>query len=239
MNILKEVFEQLNIEDSGDKVKKLQEYMSQILFLNESVNLTAIKTEEEFIRKHYVDSLLCVRSREFLGAATVVDVGTGAGFPGVPLAVAFPNKKFILLDSLNKRVKIVNEVCEKLGINNVRGIHGRAEEVARQKDMREAFDICVSRAVANMSTLCEYCMPLVKAGGTFIAYKGPDCSQELEAAGRAIDLLGGKFVRQEGPEDWRIKDLTFDHRLIYIAKVNSTSSKYPRKAGTPSKEPIL
>ncbi len=235
MNNFREIFRKLNISFSPDKEDKLVGYMEEILERNQFINLTAITDRDEFIKKHYIDSLLCVGYDEFKEAKTVIDVGTGGGFPGIPLAIAFPEKKFILIDSLNKRIKIINELCEKLGIHNVKAVHGRAEELARKKDMRDSFDLCVSRAVANMSTLCEYCLPFVKKGGTFIAYKGPDCGEEVKAAAKAIKVLGGVLDREEKPQ---FDELPFEHKLLFIHKKENTGSKYPRKAGTPSKEPI-
>lgn len=235
MTDMMEVFSIPGVEHSDRKQEQLTGYMEEILRLNESVNLTAITDRREFIQKHYADSLLCAELGEFRSAGTVIDVGTGGGFPGVPLAIAFPEKQFTLIDSLNKRIKIVNELCEKLGIANVTAIHGRAEELARKKELREAFDLCVSRAVANMSTLAEYCLPFVKTGGSFIAYKGPDCDDEIREAQRAIDLLGGRLAGDVRPGG---EDMPFDHRLIIIQKEKNTPSKFPRKAGKPSKEPL-
>jgi len=235
MKSLKNIFNELNIEFSDDKASKYQGYMDEILEKNQFINLTAITDHDEFIKKHYIDSLLCGSSEEFKSAEKIIDVGTGGGFPGVPLAIAFPEKKFILIDSLNKRIKIINELCEKLGITNVEAIHGRAEELARRKNLRESFDICISRAVANMSTLSEYCIPFVKVDGTFIAYKGPSCKEELDAAGKAITAMGGEITRIDKPY---FENFPFEHTLIYIKKIENTKSKYPRKAGTPSKEPI-
>lgn len=223
------------IPDSHNKAQILEKYMKGILEWNDKVNLTAITLEDEFVQKHYIDSMLCCESKEFLQAESVIDVGTGGGFPGIPLAVCFPEKKFTLMDSLAKRIKIVKELCLELGINNVVAVHGRAEELARHKDMREAFDVCVSRAVANMSTLSEYCLPFVKKGGTFIAYKGPDCSQEIDDAAKAIDVLGGIMDRIESPE---IDGTDFNHKLVYIFKKGATPGAYPRKPGKPAKEPI-
>lgn len=234
-NMLRKIFENLNMEYTQKKERQLIRYMEEILEKNKYINLTAITDMKEFIQKHYIDSWLCVTSEEFRNAGTVIDVGTGGGFPGVPLAICFPDKKFILIDSLNKRIKIINEICERLGIDNVKAIHGRAEELARKKEMRDAYDLCVSRAVANMSTLCEYCLPFVKVGGSFIAYKGPDFGQELDVARKAINLLSSSLLRVESPQ---IVGVPFSHKLIYIKKVKPTTSKYPRKAGTPSKEPI-
>ena len=153
----------------------------------------------------------------------------------MPLAVVFPDKEFVLMDSLNKRIKIITELCEAAGITNVTAVHGRAEELARRKDMRESFDVCVSRAVANMSTLSEYCLPFVRTGGTFIAYKGPDSENEIRDAGAAIAKLGGDISRIE---KINMDGFPFDHRLVYINKIKPTVSKYPRKPGTPAKEPL-
>lgn len=232
----KKIFEELDIEYSGLKEKQLLGYMDAILEKNQHINLTAITERDDFIRKHYIDSLLCVTSEEFRNSDEIIDVGTGGGFPGVPLAIAFPDKEFVLIDSLNKRIRIINELCEALGISNVTTVHGRAEELARRKDLREHFDLCVSRAVANMSTLAEYCLPFVRVGGSFIAYKGPDCERELQDSLKALKILGGKLSREESPA---FQGISFDHKLIFVSKTTETRSKYPRKAGTPSKEPIL
>ena len=229
------VFDIPGVDSSDEKLRQLSGYMEGILEFNESINLTAITDRKEFIAKHYIDSLMCAAMDEINDADTVIDVGTGGGFPGVPLAIAFPEKKFTLIDSLNKRIKIVDQLCDELEIKNVRAIHGRAEELARKKDMREQFDICVSRAVANMATLSEYCLPFVKVGGSFIAYKGPDCESEVKEASNAIEKLGGCLLRIERPE---ADGVAFDHRLIVVKKIAATAAKFPRKPGTPSKEPM-
>lgn len=235
MKELIKIFKILDIDYNDEKEKKFYQYMSEILKLNQQINLTAITEKNEFIQKHYVDSLLCAGLDEFKNSFSIIDVGTGGGFPGVPLAIAFPDKEFVLIDSLNKRIKIINQLCESLGIFNVKAFHGRAEEMGRRKDMREKFDLCVSRAVANMSTLSEYCIPFVRVGGSFIAYKGPDCRKELEDAINAVTALGGEVIREESPE---ITGIPFDHKFIVIKKKKNTLSKFPRKPGTPSKEPI-
>lgn len=235
MEELMKVFDIPGVDSSDEKLRQLSGYMEGILDFNESINLTAITDRKEFIAKHYIDSLMCAAMDEINDADTVIDVGTGGGFPGVPLAIAFPEKKFTLIDSLNKRIKIVNQLCDELEIKNVRAIHGRAEELARKKDMREQFDICVSRAVANMATLSEYCLPFVKVGGSFIAYKGPDCESEVKEASNAIEKLGGCLLRIESPE---ADGVAFDHRLIVVKKIAATTVKFPRKPGTPSKEPM-
>ena len=205
--------------------------MERILEWNKSVNLTAVKDREEFIQKHFIDSLLCAGSLEFTEASSICDVGTGGGFPGVPLAVVFPEKNFVLMDSLDKRVRIVRQICEELGINNVEVVHGRAEDLARKEEYRDSFDVCVSRAVANMRVLCEYCMPFVKPEGSFIAYKGPDCEEEVREASKAISLLGGQTARIETLEH-------LGHCLVYVTKRTATPKAYPRKAGTPAKKPL-
>lgn len=235
MDKLKYFFEEMNIAWNNDKAAKYEKYMDNILELNKSINLTTITERDEFILKHYVDSITCANSEEFLEANSIIDVGTGGGFPGVPLAIAFPEKKFTLIDSLNKRVKIINDLCSKLGIKNVKAIHGRAEELGRQNNLRESFDLCISRAVANMSTLSEYCLPFVKIGGTFIAYKGPNCREEIENAELAMEKLGGEVY---GVFYNELEGFEFDHVLVYIDKINSTPKKFPRKAGTPAKEPL-
>lgn len=230
------IFKKLHIQYNDVKKEQLLGYMNGILERNRQVNLTAITERDTFIQKHYIDSLLCASSEEFKRSIDIIDVGTGGGFPGIPLAIAFPDKRFVLIDSLNKRIRIIDELSKELGISNVSVLHGRAEELARREDMRENFDLCVSRAVANMSTLAEYCLPFVRKGGSFIAYKGPDCDQEVQAAAKALRTLGGRIERKEKTV---FEGISFDHKLIFVSKEKETPSKYPRKAGTPSKEPIL
>lgn len=260
----------LNIPYDAETDEKFAGYMEGILSWNEHINLTAITDRTEFVQKHYIDSLLCANAPEVLGASRVIDVGTGGGFPGVPLAIVFPDKEFVLVDSLRKRLRVIEELCEKLGIGNVRVVHGRAEELARLGELRESFDLCVSRAVANMSTLAEYCLPFVRVGGSLLAYKGPDCEDEVGRAGRAIKLLGGRLdrieeARSDAPaaadlrsgspaaresaaaagtvpcdphSDREAAPEPLRHKLIFISKTSPTLSKYPRKAGTPAKEPL-
>lgn len=161
-------------------------------------------------------------------------MGTGAGFPGIPLSIVSPEKEFILADSLNKRLKVVSSLSGDLCLSNVRTIHGRAEELARNKAYRESFDLCVSRAVANMAVLSEYCLPFLRKGGYLLAYKGPDGREEVKKAEKAISVLGGKCMRiEESPVEG------FDHNIAVIEKIKNTPAKFPRKAGTPAKEPIF
>lgn len=235
MRQLEKAFEELNIKYDASTLDKYRKYMDGILKWNKMVNLTTITEPEQFITKHYIDSLLSVPYREFREAERIVDVGTGGGFPGIPLALAAPDKEFVLLDSLNKRIKIIDELCREIGIHNVTPVHGRAEELARNKKHRQKYDLCVSRAVANMATLSEYCLPFIKKGGWFMAYKGPDTEQELKEAEKALRILGGKIRREERAQ---LTDFELEHKIIFIEKTGDTPSKYPRKAGTPSKEPL-
>ena len=235
MKQLENAFEQLNISVSSETVSKFEKHMKLVLEWNKKVNLTAITNEDDFIKKHFIDSILCAGFDEIKNADTLIDVGTGAGFPGVPLALVFPDKQFLLIDSLGKRIKILYEILETLGISNVTPIHTRAEDLAHKKEYREKFDICFSRAVANLATLAEYCLPFVNIGGAFISYKGPDAGEELKWAGNAIKLLGGEA---EDIRKINIEGFDLDHNIIIVKKKRNTPVKYPRKAGTPTKEPL-
>lgn len=235
MNNLKTLLEQLKIDNPDSRISVMENYMEGILEWNEKVNLTSITDRTEFVQKHFADSLLGCGLSEFANAERIIDVGTGGGFPGVPLAICFPEKKFVLMDSLDKRIRIVTALCEENGIKNVTAIHGRAEELARKKEYRENFDLCISRAVANMSTLSEYCLPFVKEGGAFMAYKGPNCESEINDALRAIGLLGGSLDRIE---TMSAPGADFRHSLVIVKKTDKTPNTYPRKAGTPAKKPL-
>ena len=231
MSDLTKLMDKLNIEEADAKADVLIRYMEKVLQWNEKVNLTAITDREEFVQKHLVDSLLCAETLEFTESSSICDVGTGGGFPGVPLAVCYPEKEFVLMDSLAKRIKIVQQICDELSIKNVRAVHGRAEDLARTEDYREAFDLCVSRAVANMRVLSEYCIPFVRVGGSFIAYKGADCESEIDDSKEAIRRLGGG--------ETEIRKLPhLGHSLVIIKKVSPTPKTYPRKAGTPTRKPL-
>ena len=214
---------------------KLEKYMEGILSWNEKVNLTNITDPAEFRIKHNADSLMCVDFPEFQSAKNIIDVGTGGGFPGIPLAVYAPDKHFTLLDSLNKRLRIIDELAGGLDITNITLVHGRAEDVARNREHREKYDLCVSRAVSNLATLSEYCLPFIKVGGYLLAYKGPGADQEVKDAEKALKTLGGSLVdiRETTMEEYGL-----DHRILVIEKVMNTPKAYPRKAGTPLKEPL-
>ncbi|MGN0673805.1 MAG: 16S rRNA (guanine(527)-N(7))-methyltransferase RsmG [Anaerovoracaceae bacterium] len=219
-----------------ERTSMLVEYMDMILEKNQHINLTAVRDRDEALQKHIADSLSCDFMEEYEAAENVIDVGTGAGFPGVPLAIVSPDKKFTLVDSLNKRLRIIDELTGELGIKNVTTVHGRAEDVGKSKEHREQYDICVSRAVASLDVLCEWCLPLVKKGGYFVAYKGENVSRETEDAAKAIRLLGGKIteIRKVQTEEESISG----HVLVMIKKVKNTPSKYPRQAGQARKNPL-
>lgn len=216
-------------------IPKLLAYREAVLEWNNKVNLTSITNPDEFLKKHYMDSLLCVGSNELEIANTVIDVGTGGGFPGIPLAILYPGKQFVLLDSLQKRLKVVRQMADEIGLTNIEVVHGRAEDLARNPKYREQFDLCVSRAVANLSTLAELCLPFVKVGGAFISYKGSNCNEEVRQAQQSIRTLGGRLDRATQEE---VKDFDLDHSMLYIHKERKTPASYPRKAGLPSKDPI-
>lgn len=235
MKLLAEALEGLGLAYNEETLQKFRRYMELILEWNEKVNLTSITDPDEFIIKHYIDSVAVGNFSQMKEAQSVIDVGTGAGFPGIPLAILFPEKAFLLMDSLNKRIKIIEELSREIGLTNVTFRHGRAEELAQDKSFREQFDFCVSRAVANLAILSEYCLPFVKPGGWFAAYKTGSNEEELKGSLRAIELLGG---RMEDSRQLNIKGYDLDHRIVFVKKIKKTPAKYPRKAGTPAKEPL-
>ena len=199
------------------------------------MNLTAITDPEEAVVKHFVDSLTLLKALEIKKNAKVIDVGTGAGFPGIPLKIMRPDIELTLLDSLNKRVKFLNEVIAKLGLKGITAIHGRAEDYAKQGEYREQFDFVVSRAVANLASLSEYCLPYVKAGGFFVPYKSGSIDEELAEAEKAVSVLGGKIKQVQR---FTLPESDIERTLVVVEKVKATPKKYPRKAGLPAKEPI-
>ena len=199
------------------------------------MNLTAITEFDEVVTKHFIDSISLVKAVGLHREIALIDVGTGAGFPGIPLKIVFPHLKVTLLDSLNKRVKFLNEVINTLGLQGIDAVHGRAEDAARAVELREKFDLCVSRAVANLSTLSEYCLPFVKTGGMFVSYKSEKVAEEIDLAKNAVSILGGEFFSQT---EFTLPDSDIYRNLFMIKKKRSTPKKYPRKAGLPSKEPI-
>ena len=224
---LKEELKALALPSDDDTLRQFELYMNGVLEWNEKINLTAITEEDDFVEKHYIDSLKLAKLGLLKPGNRVMDLGTGGGFPGVPLAIVYPQTDFILADSLNKRLKVID------GINNVRTVHGRAEDLGHNQEYRETFDCCVSRAVANLSTLCEYCLPMVKPGGYFVAYKTGTAEEEIKNAEKAIKILGGGKAEIISSDHENI-----DHCFVKIKKLQNTARQYPRKAGTPSKQPL-
>lgn len=223
----------LNINLTEKQIEQFLKYYEILVETNKVMNLTAITEFDEVIEKHFLDSLSLVRVFDLNRNVKILDLGTGAGFTGIPLKITFPEIDIVLADSLNKRVKFLNEVVETLQLKQVETVHGRAEELAKNKKYREQFDLCTSRAVANLSSLSEYCIPFVKEGGRFISYKSGEIEEEVDQAKHAIHVLGGK-LDQVYKFDLHEQKRSF----VIIEKVKKTPAVYPRKAGTPTKEPL-
>ena len=232
-NKMIELARMINDELTEDQVENFFKYMNLLLEWNEKINLTAITDVDDIILKHFIDSMTVLKYIE--KDKSIIDVGTGAGFPGIPIAIMREDVKITLLDSLNKRINFLKEVCSELKINNIETIHGRAEEAGQNKQYREKYDIAVSRAVANMTTLSEYLIPFVKVGGICICMKGSEIDHELEQAKFAIKELGGKI---EKVEKFNLSDSDIERNIVIIKKIKPTPNRYPRKAGMPSKMPI-
>ncbi|SCM82260.1 Ribosomal RNA small subunit methyltransferase G [uncultured Sporomusa sp.] len=220
---------------TNGQIAAMDTYYRLLLEWNEKMNLTAITEPHEVAVKHMIDSLSCYREEIFTAAARIVDVGTGAGFPGIPLKIFQPELELILMDSLNKRLNFLREVADSLGLQGVAFVHARAEEAGKNKQHRESYDIAVSRAVARLNVLCELCLPLVKVGGWFIALKGAQYEDEVHEAAQALTILGGQ-VADIRPVS--LPGLADKRAVIYIKKVAATPPLYPRKAGTPEKKPL-
>lgn len=235
VEILKRGTEEMGIEISHKQAEQFIKYKDILLEWNRKMNLTTITEEREIIIKHFLDSLSCIQTKYLKNTGKMIDIGTGAGFPGIPLKIILPDIKLTLLDSLKKRIGFLEEVCAELDLGGIEFIHGRAEDFGQNKNYREKYKYVVSRAVAALNVLTEYCLPFAQVGGHFICQKGPKLIEEIKDAQKAIKILGGKVVEQ-------IKiELPFsdrDHYILVIEKIKQTPIKYPRKAGKPSKNPI-
>lgn len=238
-DILKEEIKKIGIQLDDKQIDQFLRYYELLAEWNRFMNLTAITDYKEVIQKHFVDSLSIIKAMdiEYLQSKDkqLIDIGTGAGFPGIPIKIVFPKLKITLLDSLNKRVKFLNEVIDVLDLKNIEAIHGRAEDYARQEKYREKYDVCVSRAVANLSTLSEYSLPFVKIGGYFISYKAENIEEEIEKSKNVVILLGGDINEVV---KFSLPDTDIKRALIIIKKEKPTNKKYPRRSGIPSKEPL-
>lgn len=238
LNLFYEGLEELDIKLSNEQIEQFVKFYEMLVEKNKVMNLTGITEFEEVIVKHFIDSLALVKvidKDKLLDDISIIDIGTGAGFPGIPLKIAFPEIKITLLDSLNKRINFLKEVSEELGFENIEFIHGRSEDFGRNPQYREKFDICVSRAVANLATLSEFCVPFVKVGGSFVSYKAGDCGEEVGVSIKAVEKMGGKITNQL---EYVVPTSDLNRVLLMIKKEKATPKSFPRKAGTPAKEPI-
>ena len=235
-NKFEQQLSQLDIRLTERQKEQFHQYYELLVEWNKVMNLTGITEFQEVLIKHFLDSLACVKAVDIKKVKRIMDVGTGAGFPGVPLKIAFPHLEACLLDSLKKRVNFLEETFDILKLTDITAVHGRAEEYARNKAYRESFDLCVSRAVSNLATLSEYCLPYVKVGGSFISYKSGTVQEEAEQAEKAVKILGGKI---KDVVYFSLPDSEIQRSLVVIEKVKSTPGKYHRKAGTPLKEPLV
>ena len=225
----------LGITLNKEQKQQFDKFYELLVEWNKVMNLTGITEYEEVNEKHFVDSVSIVKAIDIYKVETVIDIGTGAGFPGIPLKIAFPHLKIVLLDSLNKRINFLNTVINELDLKDISTIHGRAEDFAKKPEYREQFDLCVSRAVANLSTLSEYCIPYINKGGQFVPYKSGEIDEEVGQAKKAVHILGGTI---EDVVKFQLPGTEIGRSFVKIKKVQNTAKKYPRKAGLPSKEPL-
>ena len=236
LSVLDQGCQEMGIVLDGEQRQQFVDFYEYLVEKNKVMNLTGITEFQEVLVKHFLDSLACVKAVDIKKVKRMMDVGTWAGFPGVPLKIAFPHLEACLLDSLKKRVNFLEETFDLLKLTDITAVHGRAEEYAKNKAYRESFDLCVSRAVSNLATLSEYCLPYVKVGGSFISYKSGTVQEEAEQAEKAVKILGGKI---RDVVYFSLPDSEIQRSLVVIEKVKSTPGKYPRKAGTPLKEPLV
>lgn len=229
------ILEKWEIPFSSEQQEQFVTYYKMLLEKNKVMNLTAITEFDEVLDKHFLDSIALARYVDLTTSISLIDLGTGAGFPGMPLKIMFPNLKVTLADSLNKRIVFLDEVIGELGLTDIQTVHARAEDLAHNSDYREQYDYCVSRAVANLSSLSEYCLPFVRIGGTFISYKSGEIEEELAAAKKAIFLLGGQF---DQVIPFQLDGTDLGRSFVLINKDKKTAKTYPRKSGMPTKKPL-
>lgn len=228
--------EELDLTISSNQMEQFIKFYEILIEKNKVMNLTGITEFHEVIIKHFIDSLSIVKIMDMNSVSNMIDMGTGAGFPGIPIKIMFPEINVVLMDSLNKRIKFLEEASTVCNLHNISFVHGRAEELGRNKDYREQFDLCVSRAVANLSVLAEYCMPFVNVGGNFVCFKSGNSEEEIQNATNAIKLLSGKI---ENRVNFFLPESDFSRTLLKIKKERNIARAYPRKAGTPSKNPLV
>ena len=228
--------ERLNLELTEEMINQFLNFYEMLMEKNKVMNLTAITEFEDVVEKHFLDSLSLADRFDLNQKFKMIDLGTGAGFPGIPLKIVFPELEIVLMDSLNKRILFLQDVISELKLENISAVHGRAEEMARNSQYREKFDLCVSRAVANLSSLSEYCIPFVKQGSMFISYKSGEVEEEVNQAKKAIHLLGGSI---ETVDKFILAGTDLSRSFVKIRKKQRTPKAYPRKAGTPAKDPIV
>ena len=234
--LLEQGLSQLNIQFTDKQIEQFMKYYDLLIEKNKVMNLTAITDLNEVMTKHFLDSVLISNVLDMYDFYTLVDVGTGAGFPGISIKILFPHLKDTLIDSLNKRLKFLDDVISELKLDGIETVHGRAEDLGNNDLYREKYDLCVSRAVANISTLSEYCIPFIKLNGYFICYKADGCMNEINIGKNAIKVLGGEI---DEIVDFNLPDTDIKRKIINIKKIKNTPKKYPRKPGLPSKEPII
>lgn len=235
MKELKEKAAEIGVILNDDQIAQFEEYYELLIEWNSVMNLTAIIEKEEVINKHFIDSLLLAKYKNFNEDLKIIDVGTGAGFPGIPLKIAFPNLSVTLMDSLNKRIKFLDAVIQKLSLKGIETVHSRAEDGGRMDYYREQFDVAVSRAVAGLSSLSEFCMPFVKPEGYFIAYKSGALDEEMKSGKKAIRMLGGRI---ENIFTTTLPGTDIERKFLFVKKEENISSEYPRKAGMAVKKPL-